>query len=146
MENGLPNIWKAVLSGAGKNRTADTWIFSPLLYHLSYSTIVWDCKDTVFFRIRKLFLDFSAKAFLHSLDFVPIGPKQNSAHRKGTRIFREGSYRDPKYRSTMLASRRSRSKDLAFRFFSCKRKAPMRKLTMTLPRRIIDTTAIKASG
>ena len=28
----------SVLSGAGKNRTADTWIFSPLLYHLSYST------------------------------------------------------------------------------------------------------------
>ncbi len=35
--------------GAGKNRTADTWIFSPLLYHLSYSTIVWDCKDRYFF-------------------------------------------------------------------------------------------------
>ena len=29
----------SVLSGAGKNRTADTWIFSPLLYHLSYSTL-----------------------------------------------------------------------------------------------------------
>ena len=32
-------------SGVGKNRTADTWIFSPLLYHLSYDTVsVWDCK------------------------------------------------------------------------------------------------------
>ena len=29
----------SVLSGAGKNRTADTRIFSPLLYHLSYSTV-----------------------------------------------------------------------------------------------------------
>ena len=36
-------------SGVGKNRTADTWIFSPLLYHLSYDTIsVWDCKDRHF--------------------------------------------------------------------------------------------------
>ena len=25
--------------GAGRNRTADTWIFSPLLYQLSYRTI-----------------------------------------------------------------------------------------------------------
>ena len=24
--------------GAGRSRTGDTWIFSPLLYHLSYST------------------------------------------------------------------------------------------------------------
>ncbi len=40
----------SVLSGAGKNRTADTWIFSPLLYHLSYSTVVfWDCKGKYFF-------------------------------------------------------------------------------------------------
>ena len=32
-------------SGVGKNRTADTWIFSPLLYHLSYDTVsVWECK------------------------------------------------------------------------------------------------------
>ena len=36
-------------SGVGKNRTADTWIFSPLLYHLSYDTVsVWDCKDRHF--------------------------------------------------------------------------------------------------
>ena len=28
-----------VKSGADRNRTGDTWIFSPLLYHLSYSTI-----------------------------------------------------------------------------------------------------------
>ena len=39
----------AFFGGAGKNRTADTWIFSPLLYHLSYSTVVWDCKDSIFF-------------------------------------------------------------------------------------------------
>ncbi len=25
-------------SGGGRNRTADTWIFSPLLYQLSYTT------------------------------------------------------------------------------------------------------------
>ncbi len=25
--------------GVGRNRTADTWIFSPLLYQLSYRTV-----------------------------------------------------------------------------------------------------------
>ena len=39
----------SVLSGAGKNRTADTRIFSPLLYHLSYSTIPkWNAKVEIF--------------------------------------------------------------------------------------------------
>ena len=28
------------LGGVGRNRTADTWIFSPLLYQLSYCTIL----------------------------------------------------------------------------------------------------------
>ena len=51
----------SVLSGAGKNRTADTWIFSPLLYHLSYSTVgVWDCKGRVFFRVSKYLASFFA--------------------------------------------------------------------------------------
>ena len=40
--------------GAGKNRTADTWIFSPLLYHLSYSTIVYGIA-----KVGK-FLDFAS--------------------------------------------------------------------------------------
>ncbi len=48
----------SVFSGAGKNRTADTRIFSPLLYHLSYSTIVWDCKGSIIFGFcKKLFDD-----------------------------------------------------------------------------------------
>ena len=38
----------SVLSGAGKNRTADTRIFSPLLYHLSYSTIIGIAKVVLF--------------------------------------------------------------------------------------------------
>ena len=46
---------RCLFCGAGKNRTADTWIFSPLLYHLSYSTVVWECKDSNFFGARKLF-------------------------------------------------------------------------------------------
>ena len=46
---GLLRMYKADLSGAGKNRTADTWIFSPLLYHLSYSTVVfWIAKIGIF--------------------------------------------------------------------------------------------------
>ena len=32
--------------GATENRTRDTRIFSPLLYQLSYGTIIWDCKDS----------------------------------------------------------------------------------------------------
>ena len=35
--------------GAGKNRTADTWIFSPLLYHLSYSTVLFGIAKLVTF-------------------------------------------------------------------------------------------------
>jgi hypothetical protein len=30
------NIWSFKYGGSGRNRTADTWIFSPLLYRLSY--------------------------------------------------------------------------------------------------------------
>ena len=42
------DIKKAVtFSGATRNRTGDTRIFSPLLYQLSYGTSVFDygCKD-----------------------------------------------------------------------------------------------------
>ncbi len=40
-----------IFSGATRNRTGDTRIFSPLLYQLSYGTIVSfnGCKDTDFF-------------------------------------------------------------------------------------------------
>jgi len=33
--------------GTGRNRTADTWIFSPLLYRLSYSPLQIDLQDTM---------------------------------------------------------------------------------------------------
>jgi hypothetical protein len=34
--------------GVGRDRTGDTWIFSPLLYRLSYRTIpIWDCKNRI---------------------------------------------------------------------------------------------------
>ena len=52
----LQKTLKNILSGAGKNRTADTWIFSPLLYHLSYSTVFWDCKGMAFFGVCKTFV------------------------------------------------------------------------------------------
>jgi hypothetical protein len=37
-KKGLPSVWQALdITGAqGRNRTADTRIFSPLLYRLSY--------------------------------------------------------------------------------------------------------------
>ena len=38
------------LGGTSEIRTSDTWIFSPLLYQLSYGTsVVLRCKDTTFF-------------------------------------------------------------------------------------------------
>ena len=43
-------------SGATRNRTGDTRIFSPLLYQLSYGTFfVCGCKDKEFFLYRKAF-------------------------------------------------------------------------------------------
>ena len=59
---------------------------------------------------------------------------------------RLAAYLDPRYRKTMLRRRRQRSRALALRFFSRRRRAPMAKLTRTLPRRIMDTTAMRASG
>ena len=49
----------SVLSGAGKNRTADTWIFSPLLYHLSYSTMGFgNAKVGIFYDFPNFFTKF----------------------------------------------------------------------------------------
>ncbi len=41
--------------GVEWNRTTDTRIFSPLLYQLSYDTIlpIWDCKDRINFYFQK---------------------------------------------------------------------------------------------
>ena len=42
--------------GVGRDRTADTWIFSPLLYRLSYRTETdskSDCKSRYFFSLCK---------------------------------------------------------------------------------------------
>ena len=50
----ITRSFRAGYCGAGKNRTADTWIFSPLLYHLSYSTIVYGIA-----KVGK-FLDFAS--------------------------------------------------------------------------------------
>jgi hypothetical protein len=36
------------LRGVGRNRTADTRIFSPLLYQLSYRTICFNCRLQIF--------------------------------------------------------------------------------------------------
>ncbi len=48
-----------IFSGATRNRTGDTRIFSPLLYQLSYGTVVLfnGCKDTDFFLICNSFME-----------------------------------------------------------------------------------------
>ena len=43
------------LRGVTGNRTRDTRIFSPLLYQLSYDTIVWECKYMLIFPFCKIF-------------------------------------------------------------------------------------------
>jgi hypothetical protein len=45
---------RSVLSGATRNRTGDTWIFSPLLYRLSYGTSFSDCKYISQIRLTKI--------------------------------------------------------------------------------------------
>ena len=48
-----------LFGGATRNRTGDTRIFSPLLYQLSYGTVVLfnGCKDTDFFLICNSFME-----------------------------------------------------------------------------------------
>ena len=53
--------------GVTGNRTRDTRIFSPLLYQLSYDTIVLECKDRIFILISKIFLDNYSELFLWEL-------------------------------------------------------------------------------
>ena len=62
-------------SGTTRNRTGDTRIFSPLLYKLSYGTImsaksislICGCKGTTFYLFHKLFLAFLLKSFIFHL-------------------------------------------------------------------------------
>ncbi len=63
-----PLNFQRVFCGAGKNRTADTRIFSPLLYHLSYSTIVWDCKGSIIFGFCKKLFNHSFFAVIRLVD------------------------------------------------------------------------------
>ena len=57
----LPNKDNCLIfCGATRNRTGDTRIFSPLLYQLSYGTIITfylksECKDTTFIWIMQVF-------------------------------------------------------------------------------------------
>ena len=64
---------KVAFCGAGKNRTADTRIFSPLLYHLSYST-VGNAKVVFFLNFANLFpikTKNYSKEYTFSLTRVP---------------------------------------------------------------------------
>ncbi len=54
----LPNV-KSFKSGATRNRTGDTRIFSPLLYHLSYGTVF--CFDDAKIGHFSIFQNFGVK-------------------------------------------------------------------------------------
>ena len=56
------------------------------------------------------------------------------------------NYLLPKYKKSIPMSTNNRSTNLALRFFSWKRAAPKRKLTMTLPRLTMLTMLIMAPG
>ena len=58
------------------------------------------------------------------------------------RFARGRAYLLPRYSISMLSKIRITSVNLERRFFSCKNIEPMQNETTTLPRRIIDTTAI----
>ena len=59
---------------------------------------------------------------------------------------RLSGYRDPQYKKNIPSNTRARSSAFERRFFSWKIHAPNRKLTTTLPRRIMDTTETMAKG
>ncbi len=66
------HLFAVILRGATRNRTGDTRIFSPLLYQLSYGTIMLlsksECKDRHNFSISKyvgeIFCFHTAKIYL----------------------------------------------------------------------------------
>ena len=43
----------APVGASGRNRTSDTWIFSPLLYQLSYRGIEKTCKNSTFLQVTQ---------------------------------------------------------------------------------------------
>ena len=63
--------------GVGRDRTADTWIFSPLLYQLSYRTIPF------LFWVMQMYyilptIQVYSPLFLHFAHFIPLSPQTNS--------------------------------------------------------------------
>ena len=57
---------KTLFSGATRNRTGDTRIFSPLLYQLSYGTLlICECKSSAYFLFHQIILRF----FLEKCNF-----------------------------------------------------------------------------
>ena len=64
-------------SGATRNRTGDTRIFSPLLYQLSYGTIwsaclICECKNRKFFSNHQIFTAFSSSLCIFLPTFHPF--------------------------------------------------------------------------
>jgi hypothetical protein len=62
------------LSGATRNRTGDTRIFSPLLYRLSYGTCFSDCKYISLFRYGKTFLKKILLLFFYARELPSLHP------------------------------------------------------------------------
>ena len=63
--------FKPLLSGATRNRTGDTWIFSPLLYQLSYGTSFSECKYISQIRLTQNF-DKKNSIWNHFTDVVHL--------------------------------------------------------------------------
>ena len=53
------HLFAVILRGANGNRTSDTRIFSPLLYQLSYGTIIFACAKIMgLFQFTKYIVEF----------------------------------------------------------------------------------------
>ena len=59
-----------MISGSGRNRTSDTWIFSPLLYQLSYRAT----NDIIFMVYKKVGQNYPV-TYLKQKDLIGNEPK-----------------------------------------------------------------------
>ena len=67
-----------IFSGATRNRTGDTRIFSPLLYQLSYGTLlICECKSSAYFLFHQIILRFFLEKCNFSSKNADISTKLN---------------------------------------------------------------------
>ena len=130
------HLFAVILRGATRNRTGDTRIFSPLLYQLSYGTLLFcGCKVMLFFLFDLIFYNIFCfyLRFPYLIHYI-------------LNVYARRFYSFPKYKKYIPSSTKARSRLFLRIFFSLKKSAPPIKATTTPLRRVIDTTDIIESG